>query len=73
MSLLPSNSRPRGWPISPPRSRALWASRAAAHSSRSRTVRRHSPALSTCLKCCARKPRHRARVPAGGSSMRIRL
>eukprot|EP00965_Chrysotila_dentata_P093580 3092356-Pleurochrysis_carterae.AAC.1 len=30
----------------PPRSSALWASRAAAHSSRSRTVRRHSPALS---------------------------
>eukprot|EP00965_Chrysotila_dentata_P032739 1090931-Pleurochrysis_carterae.AAC.1 len=36
MSLLPSNSRPRGWPSSPPRRRALWASSAAAHSSRSR-------------------------------------
>eukprot|EP00965_Chrysotila_dentata_P070048 2313682-Pleurochrysis_carterae.AAC.1 len=71
--MLPSNSRPRGRPISPPRSRALWASRAAAHSSRSRAVRRHSHALASCLKCCARKPPHRARVPAGGASMRIRL
>eukprot|EP00965_Chrysotila_dentata_P149065 4923624-Pleurochrysis_carterae.AAC.1 len=72
-SRVASNGLSCGWPISPARSMRLWASRAAAHSSRPRGDCRQSHSLAIWRKWIARNARLSFRVPGGGSSCRMRF
>eukprot|EP00965_Chrysotila_dentata_P212872 6187297-Pleurochrysis_carterae.AAC.2 len=68
-----SNARSCGCPTSPARSRRLWASSVAAHSTRPCAVRRQSHASATRRKWVARNALLSFLVPCGGSSCRMRF
>eukprot|EP00965_Chrysotila_dentata_P067743 2241677-Pleurochrysis_carterae.AAC.1 len=60
-----SNSRSAGWPTSPPRSRRLCATSAAAHCIRRPGVSRQSTSRASRRRWCARRPRESFLVPVG--------
>eukprot|EP00965_Chrysotila_dentata_P180467 5957156-Pleurochrysis_carterae.AAC.1 len=68
-----SNARSCGCPTSPARNKRLWASKAAAHSTRPRAVCRQSHSSATRRKWIARKALLSLLVPCGGSSCRMRF
>eukprot|EP00965_Chrysotila_dentata_P199092 6179174-Pleurochrysis_carterae.AAC.2 len=68
-----SNSLSAGCPTSPARRSRLCASNAAAHCMRRSAVSRQSTRSTSLRKWCARHARTSFRVPAGGSSARMRL
>eukprot|EP00965_Chrysotila_dentata_P101930 3364389-Pleurochrysis_carterae.AAC.1 len=65
MSRVASKSAPSATPISPPRSRRLWASSAAAHSTTPRREPLSYPCRASAAKCAARKARLSFRSPGG--------
>eukprot|EP00965_Chrysotila_dentata_P100816 3330195-Pleurochrysis_carterae.AAC.1 len=58
-----SKGRSGGWPTSPARNNRLWATSAAAHSTRACGVPSQPPTSSTARKCWARKAQLSFRVP----------